>query len=813
MNNTHYKLVINNKKKILLSESLDSFKASDYKTAITDLYNIITRTVKAVYTNLMAQVEWMVISKSIRGFANLESALTNFRSKMEESNKMFESAIPESIRGNVDMMFNISNPGAFVTSNLVDTIKSIDKNNIPFGFFADHVISGRFFESDVRNWGEGIGPFKWVKFNNLLWYNGWLYKDLIINNVEKLRGFIQQGGLSQLDQDGLSPIRNEEDLKKKVPIYSMFMGGYEVMKSLNGGQIHMYDFFKKSQPAVNGLLADVSGYASKINNKNLSDDEKSQLNNEFARIKDSYDNITDNFFSSLNNWAEEGQQASDTMAQLGSSLYESFTGVDTPLSLNGDVIHDIPAMQTGLSTILQVMGGDQTLMQGAGNIVASGFHSLTDGMFENKKYKLVISNHRKLLKEDEDKNLKKIGIDKSDADFNKLNDAQKTVLENIMKDDTKNKYLDTWKKSISKLNEIKKGDSEEKKVLLFLEMAEYSSKFFSNLQGELKNSVEKLQKKDSEESKNVNDALNKKFNFELTPKGFAEKSLTDFNLLCQTTKNHVITYLMVVEPILKEFDLFVLFLSQKNNSAVSTELKKLKSDFSQKISQFKSDKEIQKTFDDINKKLSKEYQKESQTLQNFKSARENSIKVLEESQKNINEFCENLNDAVIQFEKMSDFDKIRNLLEIINLIEKNNNTTRDMIYKKFLPNLLKQKKMFTTDLFNQKQKLNKNYAELLRKMDLTNFDTIYNHNKKIFDNIYDKCKDYIGTSYENSKFKKNEDLLAKIKKEYEVKKENLQKEQQKNNIKQDTENVEQNDDLGIDQEKQELNKINPISVK
>ena len=264
MKNNQYKLLINNQQKQIIKE--DKFSLEDTSRFLEDLLNTGTNLIKATVISLGAMWEHAVMTSEMVGFASLENINKRFLEKINEANKLYNEAVPESVRGDVDFLFNVNNPAIFIGKKVIDLAANRETREmyIPFAWSLRYIFSGEFFKNDVKDFGKVFGD---IGFNNIIWYKGWFYRKLIFNNLNDLQNAINNGLLSKSGINSLKSLESMDDVIREYPKVVFFLRGLKAVETYHNPTLQFYDFCKRWNGEKFFRLASLSYY---INEKDES---------------------------------------------------------------------------------------------------------------------------------------------------------------------------------------------------------------------------------------------------------------------------------------------------------------------------------------------------------------------------------------------------------------------------------------------------------------------------------------------------------------------------------------------------------------
>ena len=891
----HYKLIIQNKNKFLLKEGIMQYHfKQDVLPVFQDILKTSTNVIRATIISLGASIEYQVISANIRGFASLKGINKKFEEKITEANKLYREAIPESVRGDVELLFGMANPSVIMAQRLADSVsesKGLD-NYIPFWWFTKYLLDTKsgFFKNDVKDFGDLFG----LKFNNIIWFKGWIYKDLIIDNIE----WFKDDGFKWLTEKGrikeLEGITTWEDFENKYQSVGLFMRAYSLVKVLTTPVTEYYEFCRTWTPKVIlGMMEDVMK-AEKLSKLLDGDDaqysefKSNQLKNQYGDESNEYqefkkkrdellkerDKVDARRDLNLNRFKENGlttlanivaaeKEAIPTAVQfitgrqyydahirdnlwrslfvvgnvlnvplnqmvglvnhyLGTSFDIRLPGVTSPgnvdilpdwlgnLVSDGDKKNGKLIINNGNKKLIGEVGDVKNLQGTKSSITAAG--QTSSGLENNKKINPDMNNQIML---DDIEELKSLGLTKYQP-----NRAEELILKNLIDNKKINKYTEQWLE-LSKLSKNVANKSLQVRKNLFCDMLTTSTKYFQMIQDDLNNAFENLKNDRSVESKKINSELQKNFNFEMTPQGFAQKISYDFELLCNINTIYAGSYLNNLRFIFEKNNLLYHFLKGADLNDVRSLIGSLRNNITNHQQLDLNDVAIKK-LENINKEIIKLFGDKSRTFEIFTSANNNLKESIKSNKEFLLEFCNEMEKNLSDFEKMNEGQKISQLnnmtLEFIKTLDINLN----QIYDEFLPALKNLKLNFEENIGRRKDILKKDFDRLLIKMDLQSFDAIYKVSKDKFDKKYNECIQYIGQSRSGSKLSNYSEELQSKQAEYEKNladfKLNMvnRQEEKSNEETQQSTNKKTNANNNSDKEQEkiniETNSLNPVSV-
>jgi len=825
----HYKLVIHNKSKVILKEELSQFKFKDLTDFTSDMFKLTTGTLQATVLSLGAQLEYSFISRNVKTFADLKSVNEKFQKKIETAEKIYQDAIPESVRKDVDMLFNLTNPGAFIGKKLIDVVSNTETLDtyVPFWWFTKYVISGKFFETDVKNFGSLKIFGKDIKFNNIIWYRTWLYKDLVLNNWDKLTKAINEGYFTNSGIQELSGINNMDELVNRYPAVSLFITGTEVIRTLmrpidqitsyvnnfdaerytNFAQLRYY-LYNNASAYNDAIQAQGSGTETAQQRSLIAEYERKK-----AKFESESQALIQNFTSSSSGLFFELSNLLPNLTRIisGEGFVSSLGNITTnAASVAWNIL-------VGLAREIPIIGPMIPPSAGAG---VDG-----SGIMEISSHILKIKNNQKFLFEanDNEKNIKTENVKKisNDQKVDRLksaipNDAELVIIEKLMNNKKLKKYTEQWLEFV-KLTKSISGKNVAEQNKLFFEMLKFSMDYFGKIQTDLNQSLQDLSNEQTDIAQDVNKELKNKFHFEMNPQGFATKLSHDFEILCTLTRTTANAYLTDAEFTLKQFDVIFEFLKSGDIEKCTLLANDLKIQINKKLNFILNDKDINKKFEEIDKSITKIFDKDSRTYEEFKKSQTDLFNNLKSTKINIEKILDSFLKGINEFKDLKKFDKLNALISLIDEFMSQTNNTISEIYEKFLPKLIGLKNMFEKDLNTRRFKLKKDFDELLKKMDQKSFDLIYTENKQKLDVILNNIFQTIGQSKESGPLIKKIEELKQIKAKYIEELEKEQVAQQSDNEK----NVEEEDKNTDEQKEQKaslkinkgMNTLNPINIQ
>jgi len=895
----HYKLIIQNHKKSLLKEDLMQYSFKQHVLPVfQDLFKTSTNIIRATIISVGATVEYQIISSNVKGFASLNNINKKFQEKIEEADKLYKDAVPESVRGDVNLLYNMSNPGAFIAQRLINS--SVDdkglESYIPFYWFTKYFLKGKggFFETDVEKFGDLFG----LKFNNIIWYKGFIYKELIGDSVD---WFTTDGIelLSKTNIQELKDIKTIEDLQAKYWQVALFFKAYKIFQLYTAPVVEYYDFCKqysaekllqicklfaeyasaelKEENADNALAEFVGAHPTCLN----AGDPKY---NEFLTLAAARDAARLEMNTKKKEFTEESKDLLDTLKtkmeiifrsemELLPNIFGLFPGATEVIQpyLTNLLIAGLNVSLSGINEVFSAMGLPQwfrftsgfggapapvTPSQPQNNdarlVIKNNQKFLTEASQmdvstlkvkkkqEESVYKLQINNARKfLIEEPVSKEQKKIETEKKsrtvdDDDLNELeqlglnsykpNVAEELIIKNLLEDEKIGKYGKQWLEFVKVANQLTDKGRDKKKEI-FRQMMTFSLKYFDNINNELQGAFEDLKNdQQSEVSQKINSELKKEYNFEMTPQGFAKKLSYDFELLCNINTIYVGSYLINIEFVFEKNQVIYLFLKDSDIENTRLLINNLKNNINKKLMM---NEDLIKKFDKLSKETIKIFGEKSRTVELFEKAQKELYVSIEKNRQAIIDFCDDFHNVLNDFEKLSPFDKMNKLKDMITEYDETLQVNFEQIYNEFLPALKKLKDNFNINLKNKKDDFKKNFDGLLMQMDLQSFDKIYSDKKLKFEEKYNNCIKYTGLSKEGSKLFENLNELKAIQQQYQEKIKNATGSNINNDVQQqnqttttDTDDVKNNSEKNVTANMQKddtkikikTNDINPIGV-
>ncbi len=758
-----YALVIKNNKKILKED------VGEYEQFFKNMYSIISNTVQGTLVNLSAQLEWVVLSKNISGFADLTETHKHFQEKVNDSKKLYEDAIPASIKDDVDALVGITNPGFFLTKKTADYLLNADGiiKVLPFQKFVKSLITNDFYKTSVENWGEIFG----FKFNNILWYNGFVYQDLLFNNINELKRLINGGKI----KIGEASIVDMNDLNNKFPVFSFFFKASDFLETYLSPQLTFYNFFKNQHQALAQIII-----------------EEAQLGKEPLKgtaawtqwdIKKTHiQTLKTNFVSKMKTDAVNGMaRMSSMMPRLYENMMnEPWSGSQMYQTLSSTIAITDPALETiqqGIKTAVETAMPRST----ANADFYKAFDELQKAiknaaqtetaLIRIKKNQIIlledISNKtsNKFLNKQDLENFK---LDKNQQTGFELSDSQKDRLLDLFDDKEKNEILENWKNLVSKAKTMSPSNSPKQKALLILTMAETANRFFDQIFQQTEKKINQLQDQESEFSEKYNKNLVKEIGFEADPTGFCKKVTFDFELYCKTIRMMSILHMMNIELIFKQVSIFELLIDTNiQDSDILSAINELKQNIENTKKEISSDN-VERRFENLYNQIKKEFTEESQTLSNFKKTKDGKQKEFEKFEKSIQDFCENINTIITERAKMkSEIEKANYNIHLIDECLKYMKQLNDKSIK-IKTELNKINSIFSVNVKQSKEDINKNFGEIAAKINLKSVDDIYNENyNKIFLPKYNTCIRLISPSGSQTKFSQLTDKFNQSKIQFE----------------------------------------------
>lgn len=754
-----YKLIIQNKNKKLLKEELSQFKFKDLTDFSSDMFKLTTNTIQGTIVSLGAQIEYSIISNNIKSFADLKSINEKFKKKLEVSEKLYQDAIPDSVKRDVNLLYNLVNPGAFIGKKMIDAVegKDILDNYLPFWWFTKHVFSWEFFKTDVKKFGTLFGGY--IKFNNIIWFHSFFFRRLLLDNWHAITFAINNGYLSKTGIAEFQNIKNIPELIEKYQSFDMLVRAFNALNILTQPVETITTFATKWGPAK---MSDYLANATWLKNN---------------------DSTHGSYSNNLAKFTRETQEISDDMKKMGVGIWVDLSNMfpDILKSLTGESLS--ANIQThGKGVIDMVIGIIKSNLKG---------FPVIGKLFENGK--LIIRKNQKMLLEDDNKNMT-VSRHEAQTDYlsKDANEAELVVIQNLIDNKKINKYTSQWLEFIKLTNSVKNKNQKEQ-AELFLNMLQFSMDYFDKIETDLKDNLKELKNQKSEVSQTVNKALNNKFGYELTPKGFAQKLSYDFELLCNLTRISANANLIDIELSLKEFEIICEFLKSEDLENTELMINNFKADMNKKVNFILHDKDINKKFDEIDKSFAKTFDETSRTYEDFKKAQDALLTNLKSSQKDISTILDTFVRQVLEFKKLNEVERIQQLIELIKVFYENIQNTINKIYENLLPEIFKIKSIFEKDLNSKRLKLKEDFDDLLLKMDQKSFDIIYSDNKASFDKACNKVLMLTGQNKEQGLlFKKLQEILE-VKNQHEEKLKQISANIKDQKNQSDSKEVEQNE--------------------
>lgn len=824
----HYKLVIHNKSKVILKEELSQFKFKDLTDFTSDMFKLTTGTLQATVLSLGAQLEYSFISRNIKTFADLKSVNEKFQKKIETAEKIYQDAIPESVRKDVDTLFNLTNPGAFIGKKLIDAVSNTETLDtyVPFWWFTKYVISGKFFETDVKNFGSLKIFGKDIKFNNIIWYRTWLYRDLILNNWDNLTRAINEGYFTNSGIQELNGINNMDELVNRYPAVSLFITGTGIIRTLmrpideitsyvNNFDAERYTKFAQLRYYLHSNAAAYET-AKRSQNSGSANADELKLITEYEDKKAKFDSESR---ALIQNLTSSSAGLFFELSNLLPNLTRIISGDDFVSSL-GNVTTSVATVAWNI--LVALVRGIPII----GPMIPPGIGAGPGGSAPiqiSSSHILKIKNNQKFLFETNEKNVKSENVKKTSNDqkVERLksaipNDAELVIIEKLMNNKKLKKYTEQWLEFV-KLTKSISGKNVAEQNKLFFEMLKFSMDYFGKIQTDLNQSLQDLSNEQTDIAQDVNKELKNKFQFEMNPQGFATKLSHDFEILCTLTRTTANAYLTDAEFTLKQFDVIFEFLKSGDIEKCTLLANDLKGQINKKLNFILNDKDINKKFEEIDKSITKIFDKDSRTYEEFKKSQTDLFNNLKSTKSNIEKILDSFLKGINEFKDLKKFDKLNALISLIDEFISQTNNTISEIYEKFLPKLIGLKNMFEKDLNTRRFELKKDFDELLKKMDQKSFDLIYTENKQKLDVILNNIFQTIGQSKESGPLIKKIEELKQIKAKYIEELEKEQATQQSDNEK----NVEEEDKNTDEQKEQkaslkinnDIKTLNPINIK
>lgn len=260
MKKNQYKLLINNQQKHLIKEA--EFALEDTTKFLDDLVNTGTNLIKATVISLGAHWQHSVLTSQVVGFGSLENINKRFLEQINEANKLYNEAVPESVRNDVDLLFNMNNPAIFVGKKVINLAVNRETREmyIPFAWAIRYIFSDEFFKNDVKDFGKVLGG---LSFNNIIWYKGWLYRKVIFNNIHYLEQAVNNGLLSKSGINYFKNLNNMNDVLKNYPKVVYVLRGIKAAETYFAPTLEFYDFCNRWNGEKFVRLMTLSYYISK----------------------------------------------------------------------------------------------------------------------------------------------------------------------------------------------------------------------------------------------------------------------------------------------------------------------------------------------------------------------------------------------------------------------------------------------------------------------------------------------------------------------------------------------------------------------
>jgi hypothetical protein len=748
-----YKLIIKDNIKIL-KEDASQYSVRDLKSFVTDIYQIVSKTTEATIRSFSAQLEYIILATKTMGFADMKSLNEDFEQKLKKASELYDASIPEKLKDDVDTLLTFSNPGVFMLQKATNALNEKDNllSSAPFYKFAKDLVSGEYFKTNVENWGKK-GLFG-IPFNNIIWYKGFVYKDLLYNNIKYLQKYVDEGGLSSSDLK----ITDMNDLKRKMPIVWYGIKSADVFEIYHRGTFTFYDFCKNANNTMLGYME------REIKHRLLEEPaagtpDWTRWNNEQTTLREEKERILNDFMSSCsNNLSQLNNQVPDAYRLITEAIngrpeeFEMSVLFGTLLGAAGTVDRFVQTATAPIGAAANTWTALSHPLQFLGSLVGinpppspSGIpafflqlrDAINDFFLIESNSKLLFKGNKKMLLENEDKQEQK--SKKRNISFV---DEQNEMINELIPDSDKSKKLKEWKEFILRVKSINPNDNQNKKNKLILEMMEYSLKFFDQVFDELKGKLKLIEDESNEFTQNFNKKIEKKFGFETTPKGFATKQNFDFELICENSRLTSVSHIMNIEIILEELNILknlLMNIEKNDNKNINLLINQFKNKLIEK-EKIINDNATLKKFNSVYAQIKKEFGEKSKTLENFENNIKNSRNNFNNLKKQSFQFCDNINNIVEKRVEIKTEAEIINLLKsIITNIEQNSKNMNEKIYSNLLPSLEKNKNYFEKDLKDMKNNLNEKFGEIAEKINIESFDKIYNENIQKFYYAYNQC--------------------------------------------------------------------------
>ncbi len=503
----HYKLIIENKNKKIISEAIKDYNATDITKFLGDIYKLTKNTVAATVISIGAQFEHAVLTSLGWNHFDLSFINETFIKKIEEANKLYNEAIPESIKYDVEYLYAIDNPSMFVGKRLFDFVledkgKNLD-TYVPFVSFLKRNFSGEFFKTDIKKFGEWFGGI--FKLNNVVWYFGWIFNDIIGESKIFMKKALEKNLLSKTGIKSLQGINTVEELLNRYPDVALFMKAFDGFEVLTGSYRIFYRFLKRNEKRVKEMLyyTSILHYGTKngfylafkraydiiqenqkrLDTEQLDTDTRNELQQEINELKQKYKNILNKKFGETPRDVESGytfNQIEELNEKLDKSLIKTYTDVEDEDSTQTESITVIEELKIRAQLELKkVKSTDKNYKMFKDDFDMLKLHE----NFLKDKYKNEYGKEK--INSDEEKN-------KIKEDFQALNALYEEVMKEAytevnpkqkLKEDLDEYFRDLKNTSAALINDqlnlipnaIKSFTSEEFKTLLYKEIGDVNS--------------------------------------------------------------------------------------------------------------------------------------------------------------------------------------------------------------------------------------------------------------------------------------------------------------------------------------------------
>ncbi len=248
-----YKLVINNHHKHLITEALEDHTFEDTQNFLKNIFKLISNTTQAVIVLVGAQTEYLTLATTFANKISIKKITETFVKKIEFANKLFDEAISDNVRADVDMLYAINNPAFFIGKKLLGFITEDKEKNlemyIPYWWFIKDIVAGDFFKTEVEEFGNLFGGK--FKNNTIIWWYGWFAQDLIMGSKQFLQESLQEGLFEKFET--FQGVKSIEELKTQSPSIAKFLVGFEAFEILTGSTRELYNFLRRNEDSFNKI--------------------------------------------------------------------------------------------------------------------------------------------------------------------------------------------------------------------------------------------------------------------------------------------------------------------------------------------------------------------------------------------------------------------------------------------------------------------------------------------------------------------------------------------------------------------------------